>query len=65
MYLANTLLGRPLEVVAELFQRNRATVMYSIEAVEDLRDDPRIDAEIARIEARLNEVRAPEVKHAA
>ena len=64
MYLANTLLERPQDVVADLFDRDRTTVVHSIQAVEDRRDDPRIDAEISRIEALLEVEREGSVQDA-
>lgn len=66
IYLSHILLERPQDVVGHLFSRDRSTVVHSVNAIEDRRDDPKLEAEIARIEARLREVfPAPEVKHAA
>jgi chromosomal replication initiation ATPase DnaA len=71
IYLSHVLLERPQDVVADLFLRDRTTIAHSCHAVEDRRDDPRLEAEFARIEARLREtlsqtaLRAPEMKHAA
>ncbi len=66
IYLSHVLLERPQEVVADLFSRDRSTVVHSVKTVEDRRDDPRLEAEIARIEARLREsMPAAEMKHAA
>jgi chromosomal replication initiation ATPase DnaA len=71
IYLSHVLLERPQDLVADLFLRDRTTIAHSCHAVEDRRDDPRLEAEFARIEARLREalsqaaLGAPEVKHAA
>jgi chromosomal replication initiation ATPase DnaA len=65
IYLAHVLLERPQDVVADLFQRKRTTVAHSVQAVEDLRDDPRIEAEIERIELQLEAARTVEMQHAA
>lgn len=65
IYLAHIHLERPQDVVADLFQRQRTTVAHSVQAVEDLRDDPNLEAEIARIESRLSQARDGEVKRAA
>ena len=65
IYLSHIVLERPQDVVADLFGRDRTTVAHAVQAVEDLRDDPRLDAQIARIEARFDALRAPEARHAA
>jgi chromosomal replication initiation ATPase DnaA len=66
IYLSHILLERPQDVVAELFSRDRSTVVHSVKAVEDRRDNARLEAEILRIETRLRDYQhAPEVKHAA
>ena len=65
IYLCHVLLERPQDVIAERFHRDRTTVAHAVQAIEDQRDDPRLEAEIVRIEARLNELRTPEVRHAA
>jgi chromosomal replication initiation ATPase DnaA len=65
IYLAHVSLERPQDIVADLFQRDRTTVAHSVQAIEDHRDDPRLEAQIARIEARLAEVRQSEMRHAA
>lgn len=57
MYLSHVMLGRTLAEVGEAFGRDRTTVSYACALMEDLRDDPRFDAEVAdleqQIEARL------------
>lgn len=66
IYLSHILLERPQDVIAELFSRDRTTIAHSCQTVEDRRDDPRLEAEIAKIEARLNHIRrAREMQHAA
>ncbi len=65
IYLAHVLLERPQDIVADLFQRDRTTVAHAVQAIEDHRDDPRLEAQIARIEARLDEVRHSDMRHAA
>lgn len=66
IYLSHVLLERPQDVVAALFSRDRTTVTHAVQAVEDRRDTPELEQEIARIEARLEACRqAPEMKHAA
>jgi hypothetical protein len=53
------LLERPQDVVATLFHRKRTTVTHAVSTMEMRRDDPKLEAEIARIEAAL------EMRHAA
>ena len=65
IYLSHTLLGRPQDVIADLFSRDRTTVAHSVQAIESKRDNARIDAEIRRIESRFDEIRRGEVRHAA
>lgn len=67
MYLVHVLLGRPQEVVAELFGRDRTTVAHACQRLEDFRDEEDgIEDEIARIEAILPlQAAAPERKYAA
>ena len=67
IYLAHTLLGRPQDVVAELFGRDRSTIAHAVQTLEDRRDRKPLEAEIARIEAQLQERRPPAeaMRHAA
>ena len=53
MYLAHVVLGRPQEVVGVLFGRHASTVSYACRVMEDLRDNPPLETEIAFIESRL------------
>jgi len=55
MYLVHVLLGRPQEEVGSIFRRDRTTVAHACHLVEDRRDDPRFEAEIAAVEARFSE----------
>jgi chromosomal replication initiation ATPase DnaA len=59
IYLSHVLLERPQDVVATLFHRKRTTVTHAVSTMEMRRDDPKLEAEIARIEAAL------EMRHAA
>jgi len=65
MYLAHVTLGRPQDSVAGLFRRDRTTVAHACQKMEDLRDEPRFEAEISRIEARCAQIarRQPERYH--
>lgn len=58
IYLAHTTLGRPQEVVAELFSRERSTIAHAVHSMEDNRDNVEIDQEITRIELAFSEQRA-------
>src|SRR4051812_29273532 len=49
MYLIHVELGRPQDAVALMFGRERTTVSYACAAMERVRDDPKIEAEIAAI----------------
>jgi chromosomal replication initiation ATPase DnaA len=53
MYLANVVYQWPLHRVGAAFGRDRTTVGLACKAVEDLRDDPRIDEGLDRLEACL------------
>ena len=57
MYLSHVVLGRTLEEVGEAFGRDRTTVSYACALIEDLRDDPRVDAELDRLERLIGEGR--------
>lgn len=67
IYLAHTVLSRPQDVIAELFDRDRSTVAHAVQTLEDRRDRTTLEAEIARIEALLDEQQgtSEEVRHAA
>ena len=51
MYLAHTMLGQSLADVGEAFGRDRTTVSYACNLIEDLRDDPAFEAAVTRLEA--------------
>jgi len=57
IYLAHVLLSRPQHDIAEMFGRDRTTVAHATQAVEDRRDDPRVERLIERIEHRFERVR--------
>ncbi|GIL03310.1 MAG: hypothetical protein BroJett030_32090 [Alphaproteobacteria bacterium] len=50
MYLLHTSLSIPYGDVGARFSRDRTTVSHACRIVEDLRDDPALDAFIARLE---------------
>ena len=53
MYLTHVVLRRSYVEVGTLFGRDRTTVRHACARVEELRDQPEIDAELARLEAEL------------
>lgn len=53
MYLSHVVLGRTLDDVALAFDRDRTTVSYACNVVEDRRDDKLFETEIAALEARI------------
>jgi chromosomal replication initiation ATPase DnaA len=53
MYLSHTALGRSLSEVGDAFGRDRTTVSHACALIEDMRDDPRFDAEVAVLEKRI------------
>lgn len=53
VYLHHVALGASLSACARTFARDRATVRHACAVIEDLRDDPRIDAWTARLERAL------------
>jgi chromosomal replication initiation ATPase DnaA len=57
MYLCNVVLTRRIAAVGRLFGRDHSTVSYACNRIEDLRDDPRFDDSVARLEDRLARVR--------
>jgi chromosomal replication initiation ATPase DnaA len=57
MYLAHVLLGRRQDAVGLLFGRDTSTVSYACRVIEDRRDEPSLEAEIAKIEGRLSTAR--------
>lgn len=53
MYLSHVMLGRNLQEVGEAFGRDRTTVSYACALIEDMRDDPRFDAEVMALERQI------------
>jgi len=53
MYFTHVVLGRSLDDVALAFDRDRTTVSYACNVIEDLRDDRAFEDEIAALEARI------------
>lgn len=53
MYLAHVVLQRPQDVVGRLFGRDASTVSHACQIIEDLRDHPPLEGEIARVESAL------------
>lgn len=53
MYLIHVGLGRRYADIAAIFRCDRTTAAYACARIEEERDDPRFDADIARLEAFL------------
>lgn len=53
MYLLHTSLSASYGEVARAFSRDRTTVSHACRLIEDMRDDPRHDALLSRLEAVL------------
>lgn len=53
MYLAHVAKGISLTSIGAAFGRDRTTVSYACNLIEDLRDDTEFDAELDRLEALL------------
>jgi len=65
MYLSHVILGRSLAEVGEAFGRDRTTVSHACAAIEDLRDNPAVEAEIAALERAIeDELAKQEAAHA-
>jgi chromosomal replication initiation ATPase DnaA len=54
MYLMHVALGRSLTDVGRMFGRDRTTVSHACARIEDLRDLPRFDADVTRLENVLS-----------
>ena len=61
IYLAHVTLSWPLARVAQAFGRDRTTASHAVRAVEDLRDDPLLDARLTEMEACIRQVPDPAV----
>jgi len=55
MYLMHVSLGRSLSDVGRMFGRDRTTVSHACARIEDLRDLPRFDEDVTRLETVLAE----------
>ncbi|HEV7344824.1 MAG TPA: helix-turn-helix domain-containing protein [Devosia sp.] len=55
MYLSHVVLGHTLLDIGKQFGRDRTTVSYACALIEDMRDDPRFDAEVTLLEQRIDE----------
>ena len=64
MYLSHVVLGCTLAEIGDAFGRDRTTVSYACGVIEDLRDDPRFDAEVSALEHRLEAQRDRGASHA-
>jgi ATPase involved in DNA replication initiation len=53
MYLAHVVLGQSLTAIGEAFGRDRTTVSYACNLIEDLRDDKSFDSAVERLEMLL------------
>lgn len=53
MYLAHVVLGLSLTEVGSLFARDRTTVAHACAAIEDMRDDPTLDAQLDHLERAI------------
>ena len=55
MYLTHVVFEISHAGVGRQFNRNRPTALYATRRVEELRDDPTLDATLAALEAALRE----------
>lgn len=56
MYLLRTALGMSLSRVARAFNRDRTTVSYACNLIEDYRDDPDFDVWVEQLSVGLSSV---------
>jgi Bacterial dnaA protein helix-turn-helix len=59
MYLTHVAFGLSLQRVATAFLRDRSTVAYACHAIEDRRDDPKLDDMLDQLEASLRAAPMP------
>lgn len=59
MYLTHVAFGLSLQRVATAFLRDRSTVAYACNLIEDRRDDPKIDDMLDQLEASLRAAPMP------
>ena len=62
MYLSHVIYGHSLKEIGDAFGRDRTTVSYACAVIEDMRDDPRFDAEVCALEQQLEQAMASEVE---
>lgn len=60
MYLTHVGLSRTLTDVGEIFGRDRTSVAHACARIEDMRDDPAFDDEVAGLEAIVDRIRHDE-----
>lgn len=53
MYLMHVVLRRPYAEVARFFGRDRTTVAHACSHIEDRRDEPAFEADVARLESLI------------
>lgn len=54
-YLCQTVFDMSIPRVAELFSRDRSTIVHALNVVEDSRDDPVFNRKLLKAEAFLND----------
>ena len=59
IYLAHVTLSWPLARAAFAFGRDRSTAGAAVRTIEDLRDDPELDARISALECCVRQAPAP------
>ncbi len=59
IYLAHVALSWPLARVAVAFGRDRSTASHAVRAIEDLRDNPVLDAHLNELEACIRQAPEP------
>ena len=62
MYLLHVVYGLSMSDVAQTFGRDRSTAAHACHRVEDLRDDPQFDRQLAHLENLLREAARIEVR---
>jgi chromosomal replication initiation ATPase DnaA len=58
MYLVHVMLGRTYSQVGQFFGRDRTTVAHACSRIEDLRDEPRFEAEVLALEEAIDAIGA-------
>ncbi|CDP51590.1 DNA-binding protein [Devosia sp. DBB001] len=56
MYLMHVVLQRRMAEVGAFFGRDRTTVSHACRVIEDRREDPVFEADVARLEAAIGEI---------